>query len=157
MLRKFNLRSLIFGCWLFCSITPILKFNVFAEESSEINLTQELKKGNILIGLKQYLGSESDNFLEKKNITFTTKNDFLNLYSIGGLKHKSKKINIVFQKINLKTPSTFERVVFGPFASYESAQKQAEKLKEKGYKPVVAYPKIGKFGFQLVKTYLMKN
>ena len=82
MLRKLNLKFLIYGCWLFCSISPILTLSGFADESSKINLTHELKKGNFLIGLKQYLGARSDNFPEKNNITFTTKNDFLknNIY-----------------------------------------------------------------------------
>ena len=42
--------NLIYGCWLFCSFSPILTSNVFAEESLRINLNQELKKGNLLIG-----------------------------------------------------------------------------------------------------------
>ena len=133
MLGKLNLKFLIYGCWLFVSITSILTLRSFAEESLKINLTQELKKGNFLIGLKQYLGAKSDNFQEKNNITFTTKTDFLKLHSINGVKHKSKKINIVLKKMPLKTPYTVERIVFGPFASYESALRQAEKLKEKGY------------------------
>ncbi len=136
-----NIKFLIYGCWLFCSITPMLILSGFAEESSKINLTQELKKGNFLIGLKQYLGGESDNLSKKNNISFTTKNDFLTLQSINGVQHKSKKINIFLKKITLKTPFTVERLVFGPFASYESALKQAEKLKEKGYEAVVAFPK----------------
>ena len=141
MQRKFNLIYLIYGCWIFSSLMPIFTFNSFAEESLRINLTKELKKGNLLIGLKQYLGAKSDSFSEKKNITFTTKDNFLKLHSFNGVKHKSKKINIVFKKISLKTPLTIERLVFGPFASYESAQKQAQNLKEKGYKAIVAYPK----------------
>ncbi len=140
MLRKLNLKFLIYGCWLFCSILPILSLSGFAEESSKINLTQELKKGNLLIGLKQYLGAKNDNFPEKNNITFTSKDDFLKLYSTNGVRHKSKKINIVLKKKNLKTPFTVERLVFGPFASYESAKKQADKLKEKGYQALVAFP-----------------
>ncbi len=140
MLRKLNLKFLIYGCWLFCSIFPIFTSSGFAEESSKINLTQELKKGNFLIGLKQYLGAKSDNFQEKNSITFSTKNDFLKLYSTNGVKHKSKKLNIVLKKKILKTPFTVKRLVFGPFASYESAQKQAEKLKEKGYPALVAFP-----------------
>ena len=117
MSRKFSLKFLIYGCCLFCSFAPILTLGFFAKESSKINLTQELKKGNFLIGLKQYLGTKSDNFSEKNNITFTTKNNFLNLHSINGVRHKSKKINIVFKKINLKTPTRSERLVFGPFSS----------------------------------------
>ena len=104
MLCKLNLKFLIYGCWLFCSITAILTLSCFAEESSKINLTQELKKGNFLIGLKQYLGDKNDKFSEKNNITFTTKNDFLRLHSTNGVKHKSKKINIVLKKKKLDNP-----------------------------------------------------
>ena len=43
--------------------------------------------------------------------------------------------------IPIKNPKTIERIVFGPFASYESAKKQAEKLKDKGFETTVAYPK----------------
>ena len=141
MKRKFKFGYLIYGCWLFFLITPLFKLNSFAEDSLKINLTKELKKGNFLIGLKQYLGGKSDSSSERQNITFSTKNDFLKLHSSNGLIHKSKKINIVFKKIPLKTPFTLQRFVFGPFASYESAQKQAQDLKQKGYEAHIAYPK----------------
>ena len=140
MTRRFNFVYFIYGCFLFVAFIPILQFNGFAEESLKINLIQELKKGNFLIGLKQYLGANSESSLEKQNITFETKNDFIELHSFNGFKHKSKKINIFFKKIPLKSPLTIQRIVFGPFASYESAQRQAQKLKEKGYEALVAYP-----------------
>ena len=57
MLRKLKIKFLIYGCWLFGLIPPFLTLNGFADESLEINTTQELKKGNFLIGLKQYLGA----------------------------------------------------------------------------------------------------
>ena len=41
----------------------------------------------------------------------------------------------------VKNPKTIERIVFGPFASYESAKKQSEKLRDKGFETIVAYPK----------------
>jgi len=44
-------------------------------------------------------------------------------------------------EIPIKNPKTIERIVFGPFASYESAKKQADKLKDKGFETTVAYPK----------------
>ena len=138
---RFNLLYFMYGCWLLFLITPILRFNAFAEESLNINLTQELKKGNFLIGLKQYLGRNSETSSEKKYITFKTKNDFLELHSSNGFKHKSKKIKIFFKEIALDNPVTIQRLVFGPFSSYESAQKQAKQLIEKGYKALVAYPK----------------
>nr|WP_225867088.1 SpoIID/LytB domain-containing protein [Prochlorococcus marinus] len=114
---------------------------MYAKESLKINLTEELKKGNFLIGLKQYLGANTDSFFEKQNITFITNKNFITLHSSNGLKYKSKKINILFKKIPLKTPVVIERIVFGPFASFESAQRKAKNLKEKGYEALVAYPK----------------
>lgn len=141
MTRRFNFINFVYGCWLFFSITPILTLSGFAEEYFKINLTEELKKGNFLIGLKQYLGANSESFSETQNITFKTKKALLKLHSFNGLKHKSKKINIVFKKIPLKSPFKIERFVFGPYASYESAQRQALKLREKGYEATVAYPK----------------
>ena len=141
MTSRFNFVYLIYGCWLFFSITPILTLNGFAEENLKINLSQELKKGNFLIGLKQYLGANSDIASEKQNIIFKSNNQFLELHSFNGFKHKSKEINIVFKKLPLKSPFTIERLVFGPFASYESAQRQANELKQKGYKALVAYPR----------------
>ncbi len=140
MSRKFNFGYLIYGCWLFCSIMPILTLNGFAEDYLKINLTKELKKGNFLIGLKQYLGSSNDSFSEKQNIIFSTKNNPLKLHSSNGLVHKSKKINIIFKEIPLKTPFTLQRFVFGPFASYESAQNEANNLKKQGYEALIAYP-----------------
>ena len=100
---------------------------------------QEL--GEFLIGLKQYLGGENDSFSKNKNIYFVTDNGFLNLISSNGIKHKSKNFNITWEDVPIKNPKTIERIVFGPFASYESAKKQAEKLKDKGFKTTVAYPK----------------
>ena len=141
MKRKFNFINIFYGCCLFFSITPILSLNAFEEESLKINPIQELKKGNFLIGLKQYLGARSEIISEKNIISFTTKNDFLKLRSFNGFTHKSKKVNIVFKKIPLKTPFIIERGVFGPFASYESAQRQALKLKDQGLDALVAYPK----------------
>jgi len=102
---------------------------------------KEIKKGKFLIGLKQYLGGENDSFSEKKNINFTTNKGFLNLISSNGIKHKSKQINIVWADIPVKNPKTIERIVFGPFASYESAKKQSDKLRDKGFETTVAYPK----------------
>ena len=141
MTRKFKSKYFLFRCFLVFSLVPILKLNAYAEESLKIDLTQELKKGNFLIGLKQYLGSNSASFSEKQNLKFETATNYLELYSSNGLKHKSKKIKIIFQKIPLKSPITIEKFVFGPFASYESAQRQAKKLEDKGYRVRVAYPK----------------
>ena len=157
MQGKFNLVYRFFGCCFFSATSLVFTSQVVAEESLRINLTQELNQGNFLIGLKQHLGANTDSLTGKKNITFTTKNDFLKLHSFNGLKYKSKKINITFKKIPLKKPYKVKRLVFGPFASYESAKKQAQSLKDKGYSALVAYPKTWEVWSPLEKNLPNKN
>jgi len=141
MRLKFAFLNLFLVCIsLFITNTKFTS-NVKAEELLKVELNTEIKKGKFLIGLKQYLGGENDSFSKKKNITFITDKGFLNLISSNGIKHKSKQINISWVDIPSKNPKTIERIVFGPFASYESAKKQAEKLEDKGYETTVAYPK----------------
>ena len=111
------------------------------EELLRFQLNQELKKGNFFIGLKQHLGGQDDNFSINNNITFETDKKFLSLYSLNGIKHKSKKINIILKEIPTNVPLRIERFVLGPYSSYESAEKQANRLKERGFDSTIAYPK----------------
>jgi len=141
MKLKFAFFYLFLGCISLFLINIKFTSNVKGEELQKVELNNEIKKGKFLIGLKQYLGGENDNFSKNKNIKFITDKGFLNLISSNGIKHKSKEINISWVDIPIKNPKTIERIVFGPFASYESAKKQAEKLKDKGLKSTVAYPK----------------
>ena len=141
MKRKFTFLNLFLGCIFLLEINTIFSPFSVAEEFLKIELNKEIKKGNFLIGIKQYLGGVNDSFSKKKNISFITDKSFLNLRSSNGIKHKSKQITITWRDIPIKNPKTIERVVFGPFASYESAKKQADKLKEKGFETTVAYPK----------------
>ncbi len=141
MKLKFAFLNLFLGCISLFLINIKFASNVKGEELQKVELNNEIKKGKFLIGLKQYLGGENDSFSKKKNINFITDKGFLNLISSNGIKHKSKEINISWVDIPIKNPKTIERIVFGPFASYESAKKQAEKLKDKGFKATVAYPK----------------
>ncbi len=140
MKLKFAFLNLFLGCISLLLINIKFTTNVKAEELQKVELNNEIKKGKFLIGLKQYLGGENDSFSKKKNINFITDKGFLNLISSNGIKHKSKEINISWVDIPIKNPKTIERIVFGPFASYESAKKQAENLKDKGFKTTVAYP-----------------
>ena len=141
MKLKFTFLNLFLGCVSFLIINTQFTSNVKGEELLKVELNNEIKKGKFLIGLKQYLGGENDSFSKKKNIKFITDKGFLNLISSNGIKHKSKESYISWVDIPIKNPKTIERIVFGPFASYESAKKQAEKLKDKGFKTTVAYPK----------------
>ncbi|KGG03235.1 putative amidase enhancer [Prochlorococcus marinus str. MIT 9321] len=141
MKLKFAFLNLFLGCISFLLINTKFTSNVKGEELQKVELNNEIKKGKFLIGLKQYLGGENDSFSKKKNINFITDKGFLNLISSNGIKHKAKQINISWVDIPIKNPKTIERIVFGPFASYESAKKQAENLKDKGFETTVAYPK----------------
>ena len=141
MKLKFAFLYLFLGCISLFLINIKFTSNVKGEELLKNELNNEIKKGKFLIGLKQYLGGENDSFSKNKNINFITDKGFLNLISSNGIKYKSKQINISWVDIPNKNPKKIERIVFGPFASYESAKKQAEKLEDKGFETTVAFPK----------------
>ena len=61
----------------------------FAEQIIDINLDEEIKKGNFLIGLKQYLGK---NLINEDSLVFQTDDKFLRVESNNGLKHQSKQV-----------------------------------------------------------------
>jgi len=141
MKLKVAFLNLFLGCISLLTINTQVTSNLAAEELLKVELNKEIKRGKFLIGLKQYLGGENDSFSKKKNINFITDEGFLNLHSSNGIKYKTKEINITWRDIPIKDPKIIERVVFGPFASYESAKKQSEKLKNKGFETTVAYPR----------------
>ena len=109
----------------------------FAEQIIDISLDKEIKKGNLLIGLKQYLGKDSIN---EDSLIFQTDNKFLRVESANGLIHQSKKVKIVFRKITLENPYVSEKLVSQPFSSFESAKKQSEILEKQGLKPIITMP-----------------
>ena len=78
----------------------------FAEQNIDIDLKEEIKKGNFLIGLKQYLGK---NIVDEDSLIFKTDDNFLRVESENGLKHQSKEVKIVFKKVPLKKPYIFEK------------------------------------------------
>ena len=141
MKLKFTFLNSILGCISLLLINTQFTFNLSAEEALGVQLNKEIKKGKFLIGLKQYLGGENDSFSNKKNISFKTDKGFLTLHSSNGIKFKANEINIIWRDIPIKKPKIIERIVFGPFASYESAKKKANFLKKQGYDAVIAYPK----------------
>ena len=73
MARRLNFLCLIYGCFLFSLGTQMLPLKGFLDESIKIDITKALKKGNFLIGLKQYLGANSERNTEKQNIIFNKK------------------------------------------------------------------------------------
>ena len=150
MKLRFNLLFIIYGFWLISAITPIFSLSIIAKETFKINLDQELKKGNFLIGLKQYLGAKSDSFAEKKNITFTTKDNFLKLHSLNGFKHKSKKMNIVFI-----TESFHDFINFLHLGQPSSPEEstEAERIVQSHVKEVLKLSDIRPYSFRYKKCY----
>ena len=140
MKLSFTFFKLFLGCISLLIINTKFTSTGLAEELVKVELNKEIKKGNFLIGLKQYLGGGKDSFSKGKNIHFITDKGFLKLYSSNGIKYKSNEINIIWKDVPMKNPKIIERIVFGPFSSYESAKKQAEKLNDKGFETTVAYP-----------------
>ena len=109
----------------------------FAKQIIDINLEKEINKGNLLIGLKQYLGT---NRFDEDSLVIETDKKFLRVKSANGLRHDSKYIKIVFKKIFLEKPYIFEKLVSKPFASFESAKKQSQLLVKQGLKPIITMP-----------------
>ena len=109
----------------------------FAEQIIDINLDKEIKKGNFLIGLRQYLGK---NIIHEDSLILQTDDKFLTVESSNGLKHQSKQVKIVFKNIPLEKPYIFEKLVSKPLASFESAKKQSEILVKQGLSPIITMP-----------------
>ena len=66
MKLKFAFLNLFLGCISLLIINTKFTSNLGAEESLKVELNTEIKKGNFLIGLKQYLGGKNDRFSKKK-------------------------------------------------------------------------------------------
>ncbi len=124
------------------SLTFFLNLNtrnslIFAEQIIDINLDKEINNGNFLIGLKQYLGK---NRVKEDSLMLQTNDKLINIKSSNGLKHQSKKVNIVFKTKPLEKPYIFEKLVSTPFASFESAKKQSDILVQQGLRPTITMP-----------------
>ena len=89
MKLKFTFLSLFLSFISLSIINTKFSSNLKAEKLLKVDLNAEIKKGKFLIGLKQHLGGENDNFSKKKNINFKTDKGFVNLISFNGIKFKS--------------------------------------------------------------------
>jgi len=68
MKLKFVFLNLFLGCISLVIINTKFSSSVKAEELLKVELNRQIKKGRFLIGLKQYLGGENDNFSKKWSI-----------------------------------------------------------------------------------------
>jgi len=135
--KKFRLVFFTFFCISFN--TNII--SCYSEEIIKLNLKEEINNGNLLIGIKQYLGRENNTFPKNRLLNFESKEgSFLNVISSNGLEYKSNKVDIVFKKEPLPKTIVIERLVSAPFSSFESAKRASLSFKEKGLDPKITYP-----------------
>ncbi len=137
IIKKFRLILLILFCISFN--TNVVK--CYSEELTKLNLNEEINKGYLLIGIKQYLGREKNILSQNRFLSFETKKgSMLEIISSNGLEYKAKKVDILFDRVPLPTKLLIERLVSDPFASFESAKRATLPLKEKGLDPKITYP-----------------
>ena len=137
IVKKFRLSLLI----LFCFSFNMNVIKCYSEELTKLDLKEEINKGYLLIGIKQYLGREKNIFSQNRFLSFETKKgSMLEIISSNGLEYKAKKVDILFDRVPLPTKLLIERLVSDPFASFESAKRATLPLKEKGLDPKITYP-----------------
>ena len=98
------------------------------------------EKHVLLVGIKPYLGREILNNKYSPTLKLVSNGRNLILKDTNGVIRKAKEINIGWRGIELKRPIVFERQRIGPLASFESAERFAKNLKDKGIESTIAHP-----------------
>ncbi len=98
------------------------------------------EKNVLLVGIKPYLGKEIINDQNSPSLRLVSNGRKLILKDANGIIRKAKEINIGWRAKELLNPKVFIRQKIGPFASFESAEKVANDLKEKGIESTIAHP-----------------
>ncbi len=98
------------------------------------------EKNVLLVGIKPYLGKEIINDLKSPSLRLVSNGRDLILKDADGVIRKAKEINIGWRAQQLLNPKVFVRQKIGPFASFESAERLANDLKNKGIKSTIAHP-----------------
>ncbi len=99
-----------------------------------------LEKNVLLVGIKPYLGKEiiDNNISPALKLVSNGRN--LILKDADGVIRKAKEINIGWGSQQLSNPKVFIRNKIGPFSSFESAERLANDLKDKGIESTIAHP-----------------
>ena len=98
------------------------------------------EKNVLLVGIKPYLGKEIINDKNSPTLRLLSHGRNLILKDADGVIRKAKEINIGWRAQQLKNPKIFARNTIGPFASFESAERMANDLKDKGIESTIAHP-----------------
>ncbi len=99
-----------------------------------------LEKNVLLVGIKPYLGKEIMKGNNSPNLKLLSNGRNLILTDADGVIRKAKEINIGWRVQELTNPKVFARNIIGPFASFESAERLANDLKNKGIESTIAHP-----------------
>ncbi len=94
----------------------------------------------LLVGLIPYLGKGTTDSSPAKALWLRSLGSPLTLKDANGVVHKSNQITLSWRKVPLVRPKIINRQVAGPFASFESAERLALRLKKAGLPAVVAHP-----------------
>tara|TARA_B100000700_G_scaffold327451_1_gene442056 strand:+ start:421 stop:1977 length:1557 start_codon:yes stop_codon:yes gene_type:complete len=94
----------------------------------------------LLVGIKPYLGREIINDKNSPTLKLISNGRKLILKDADGVIHKAKEINIGWKAEKLKNPKVFFRQTIGPLSSFESAERLANDLRERGIESTIAHP-----------------
>ena len=98
------------------------------------------EKNVLLVGIKPYLGKEIIHGNKSPSLKLVSNGRNLILKDADGVIKKAHVINIGWRAKQLQKPKVFARQTIGPFASFESAERLANDLKDKGIESTIAHP-----------------
>ncbi|WP_269603729.1 SpoIID/LytB domain-containing protein [Prochlorococcus marinus] len=98
------------------------------------------EKNVLLVGIKPYLGKEIINDQNSPSLKLVSNGKNLILKDAEGIIRRAKEINIGWRAKQLLDPKVFVRHKIGPFASFESAERLADDLKDQGIDSTIAHP-----------------
>ncbi len=97
-------------------------------------------KNMLLVGIKPYLGKAIIKDHHSPSLRLLSNGRSLILKDAEGVIRKAKEINIGWRAQQLTNPKVFVRQTIGPLASFESAERIANDLKDRGIKSTIAHP-----------------
>ena len=98
------------------------------------------EKNVLLVGIQPYLGKEIIDDKDSPLLRLVSNGRNLTLKDGSGVIRKAKEINIGWRAQQLTDPKVYLRQVIGPLASFESAERLANDLKDKGIESTIAHP-----------------
>ena len=98
------------------------------------------EKNVLLVGIKPYLGKEIMNENISPPLKLLSNGRNLILKDADGIIRHAKEISIGWRAQQLSNPKVFARNIIGPFASFESAERLANDLKNTGIESIIAHP-----------------